>query len=76
VVAPTTDATIPEPAGVPRSCGQSWGLPELEAMHGRDGYTWNYLENRSLSPYKRGWVRNNLLKLVNGVRGSNRYCSF
>lgn len=39
-----------------------------------DGFTWTYLQN--VRTGVRGWVRDDLLRLIGGIRGANLYCGF
>lgn len=41
---------------------------------GHDGHTWTYLQ--SIRTGVRGWVRDDNLRIVGGVHGSNRQCGF
>jgi hypothetical protein len=40
---------------------------------GNDGFTWTYLQN--LRTGVRGWVRDDLLRLVDNIRGAKKNCS-
>lgn len=79
-----TDAVSPNSAAQQRS-GSSTGCTAIGALQRTDdaryfcythgtGGTWTYLENTRTRV--RGWVRDDLLRFVGGVRGSNKYCGF